>query len=168
MNIPDLIEPPEEQRDGEALAAALHRAQQLELRATHVGRSFTDHRLEDECPCPKAACGLVVLGDVSPECRAGHRIEDARTIRQTHPGDRCPAEPGYLDPHEDITLDSLARGQDLGGAGIVLQRLIGRGLARYQEEGRTATVITEHGSQVWHARQHARSTGHLAPLTGRP
>jgi len=55
--------------------------------STHYGRSFTDTRLEDVCPCEKAACGLVVVAD--PTCDQ-HPIEKMRTIRQMHQSEDCP------------------------------------------------------------------------------
>lgn len=57
----------------------------------HIGRSFVGHPLEDECPCQKAPCGLVVLSKVDPTCPE-HRFMAAKTIRQTHQLAKCPGE----------------------------------------------------------------------------
>lgn len=57
----------------------------------HVGRSWEGHPLEDECPCPKEPCGLVRVSRADPTCEQ-HPIARARTIRQAHPPERCPAQ----------------------------------------------------------------------------
>lgn len=54
----------------------------------HIGRSFTGHEIEDNCPCFKAPCGLVA--DVAPDCPQ-HAPEAVHTIRQSHPAFLCPA-----------------------------------------------------------------------------
>jgi hypothetical protein len=54
----------------------------------HIGRSFSGHRLEDDCPCVKAPCGLV--SEWVSECEQ-HNPEASKTIRQRHPADQCPA-----------------------------------------------------------------------------
>jgi hypothetical protein len=56
----------------------------------HIGRSFEGHTLEDSCPCVKAACGLVPSNATDPGC-LHHPAERAKTIRQSHSADRCPA-----------------------------------------------------------------------------
>lgn len=57
--------------------------------AYHVGRSWTGHDIEDNCPCPKAACGLVDVTDVVDEC-AHHPVLRAKSMRQGHPAETCP------------------------------------------------------------------------------
>lgn len=57
----------------------------------HVGRSWHGHRIEDDCPCPKAACGLVLQDTVVEAC-GQHHWSACQTIRQSHPADRCPAD----------------------------------------------------------------------------
>lgn len=57
---------------------------------THIGRSWDGHDLEDECPCPKAPCGLVVQETAAQECDE-HPLSARRTIRQSHRADQCPA-----------------------------------------------------------------------------
>lgn len=56
----------------------------------HVGRSWTGTRIEDECPCPKEACGLVDTARAVPECTQ-HPVSAMKSIRQGHFADRCPA-----------------------------------------------------------------------------
>lgn len=56
----------------------------------HIGRSFSDTRLEDSCPCPKEACGLVNTNNISPDCDQ-HPPERAKTLRQVHKSDECPS-----------------------------------------------------------------------------
>lgn len=60
----------------------------------HVGRSWSGHGLEDECPCPQAACGLVDTDDIVEECTE-HPMRAAKTIRQHHYSHQCPAEIYY-------------------------------------------------------------------------
>lgn len=67
----------------------------------HMGRSWDGHPLEDACPCPVEACGLVSSPD--PACEQhGHSF--ARTMRQGHRASDCPAaeaaQPAPLDEHE--------------------------------------------------------------------
>jgi hypothetical protein len=56
----------------------------------HVGRSWSDTHLEDECPCPKVACGLVDEGRTDPTC-SQHPVGRAKTMRQRHFPIDCPA-----------------------------------------------------------------------------
>lgn len=53
----------------------------------HIGRSFSGHPIEDECPCEKAACGLVMTDKIDPSCLQ-HRVN--KTIRQAHTAEECP------------------------------------------------------------------------------
>lgn len=53
----------------------------------HIGRSFSGTHIEDECPCPKAPCGLVIAGKQDPSCLQ-HRVN--KTIRQGHTAEDCP------------------------------------------------------------------------------
>lgn len=55
----------------------------------HLGRSWFGHEIEDGCPCPKAPCGLV-LGFGSVDCPE-HDPAYAKTMRQGHPSENCPA-----------------------------------------------------------------------------
>ena len=57
----------------------------------HIGRSWANHPLEDECPCIQAACGLVDTDYIDPTCRQ-HSIEAAKTIRQLHYAADCPED----------------------------------------------------------------------------
>lgn len=57
---------------------------------SHIGRSFAGHPLEDDCPCPKAACGLVPSNDAVAECEH-HPATRSKTMRQQHLASRCPA-----------------------------------------------------------------------------
>jgi hypothetical protein len=54
----------------------------------HIGRSFSGTRLEDDCPCPKAPCGLVDSGDTHPDCEQHPQVR-YKTIRQSHRPDEC-------------------------------------------------------------------------------
>lgn len=55
--------------------------------AFHIGRSFTGHPLEDECPCHQAECGLVDI--VDKDCTE-HPIGAMKTLRQVHRAEDCP------------------------------------------------------------------------------
>lgn len=65
---------------------------------THIGRSFRGmtNDIEAACPCPKAPCGLVVQEQTTEACDQ-HHWSAAKTMRQSHPGDQCPAERSSLD-----------------------------------------------------------------------
>jgi hypothetical protein len=58
--------------------------------SSHIGRSWSGHGIEDDCPCPKAPCGLVVQETVAETCDQ-HPLSARRTIRQSHRADECPA-----------------------------------------------------------------------------
>ena len=55
---------------------------------SHIGRSWPPASpIEDNCPCPKAPCGLVIAG--SAICDQ-HHYRNGRTMRQIHYPDNCP------------------------------------------------------------------------------
>ena len=56
----------------------------------HVGRTWSGTRIEDTCPCPKEPCGLVNLDRTHPDCTE-HPPRRAKSMRQIHDADRCPA-----------------------------------------------------------------------------
>lgn len=65
----------------------------------HMGRDWTGHAVEDECPCPKAACGLAVPDGQPPGSCDQHNpasIFDSKTMRQVHGDENCPAR-GRID-----------------------------------------------------------------------
>ncbi|MEF9521336.1 hypothetical protein [Streptomyces sp. RB13] len=53
----------------------------------HVGRDFTGTRLETDCPCPKARCGLVLRDRIRGDCP--HHA-DPISMRQSHTDRTCP------------------------------------------------------------------------------
>lgn len=57
----------------------------------HMGRSWSGHPLEDECPCPQEPCGLVSLRGADPECTE-HYYTRSKTMRRGHPANRCPGQ----------------------------------------------------------------------------
>ena len=59
----------------------------IEASHWHVGRGWSDIRIEDECPCVQEPCGLVSLGNASPECDQ-HTV--MKTMRQGHSAQNCP------------------------------------------------------------------------------
>ena len=60
----------------------------------HIGRSWSGTRLEDDCPCEKASCGLVAIIDDSCSQHSPFAI---KTIRQSHAEEDCPGEK-MIDP----------------------------------------------------------------------
>lgn len=58
----------------------------------HIGRSWTGHDLEDNCPCPQAACGLIESGNISADCDQ-HPLRAYKSIRQGHRAHDCPMLP---------------------------------------------------------------------------
>lgn len=64
---------------------------QEEIRNTvwHMGRAWTGHAIEDECPCPQEACGLVSSVTKDDECPQ-HGFGASKTTRQGHPEQNCP------------------------------------------------------------------------------
>lgn len=57
--------------------------------APHIGRSFAGHPLEDDCPCPQEACGLIAMDKAVSDC-SQHGFHKARTMRQGHLAGQCP------------------------------------------------------------------------------
>jgi hypothetical protein len=52
----------------------------------HVARGWFDLVFEEECPCEKAACGMVIIGRFDLECPY-HDL--TKTIRQGHSSEFC-------------------------------------------------------------------------------
>ncbi|MFJ6073664.1 hypothetical protein ACIQFU_22955 [Streptomyces sp. NPDC093065] len=77
----------------------------------HIGRSFrgmaTD--IEAACPCPKAPCGLVIQDEVTEACDQ-HHWSSAKSMRQSHPADECPAVPAVPLPSADQTTPTQRPG----------------------------------------------------------
>lgn len=62
----------------------------MDIYDMHMGRSFSGTRLEDACPCPKAACGLVITtGLMTSDCPE-HAFAATKTMRQGHRAEQCP------------------------------------------------------------------------------
>lgn len=60
----------------------------------HMGRAWTGHAIEDDCPCDQAACGLAVPGNNPDRVCDQHNPadwRDARTMRRIHTADQCPS-----------------------------------------------------------------------------
>lgn len=84
----------------------------------HLGRDWTGHEPEDNCPCPKAACGLVLADHIRGNC-AQHSWTHARSMRQSHPARNCPArtepkETTMTRPYTDDDLRAEATRQHAG------------------------------------------------------
>jgi hypothetical protein len=61
--------------------------------AWHVGRAWSGHQIEDACPCPQAPCRLVSTAVTDASCEH-HPVFRARSLRQGHAAEDCPAEAG--------------------------------------------------------------------------
>src|SRR6478609_8046395 len=68
-----------------------------EPRDLHVGRFWPGmgNELEQQCSCPKERCGLVAVAKVDPGCPQ-HSMQAAKTMRQMHYADECPARPALV------------------------------------------------------------------------
>jgi hypothetical protein len=82
-----------------------------------MGRSWSTHLIEDECPCPKAPCGLVVQDTALDTCPE-HATQEARTMRQGHPSEHCPGTdliPQNYDDHlpKETPMTTLEPQEDL-------------------------------------------------------
>lgn len=58
-----------------------------------MGRSWTVHVIEDECPCPKAPCGLAMPdGQPAGSCPEHNPADPlmSKTMRQLHTSEQCP------------------------------------------------------------------------------
>lgn len=62
----------------------------IDLDKSHIGRTFSGHRIEDACPCPQEPCGLVAQDRVVEGCTQ-HNVRYAKTIRQGHLANLCPS-----------------------------------------------------------------------------
>lgn len=72
-----------------AYALAADTQPEAHTASQHIGRTFTGHATEDECPCPQAECGLVDVQHTNPACTQ-HPPAAAKSIRQGHAADQCP------------------------------------------------------------------------------
>ncbi|MEY9873337.1 hypothetical protein ABH931_002819 [Streptacidiphilus sp. MAP12-33] len=73
---------------------------------SHIGRCWGDTEIEDACPCPQEACGLVDPVRADPECDQ-HGPGTHKTMRQGHRSDQCPG------PRPEITpMDALRQRAD--------------------------------------------------------
>jgi hypothetical protein len=78
----------------------------------HIGRSFPGMRndIEAACPCPKAACGLVIQDEVTEAC-GQHHWSAAKTMRQSHPAAECPVSPAGQAPTTDQAENAALWGE---------------------------------------------------------
>lgn len=58
----------------------------------HMGRSWVGTRMEDDCPCPKADCGLVIGDGINNKGCPQHDFVETKTMRQMHHAEDCPGE----------------------------------------------------------------------------
>lgn len=54
----------------------------------HIGRSWIGNRIEQECPCELAPCGLV-KSESAVDC-SEHSVVACKTMRQVHRVEACP------------------------------------------------------------------------------
>ena len=76
----------------------------------HVGRSWTDNRLEQFCPCPLEPCGLVARDKAHPDCE--EHTTRARTMRQIHETENCPG-PRPFHPTQKRAVGSVGLRADI-------------------------------------------------------
>ena len=73
----------------------------------HIGRSWTEHPLEDACPCPQEPCGLIAVTRIDPAC-GQHALAAGKTIRQSHTPERCTmTAPTSPKPHTQANPNDL-------------------------------------------------------------
>ncbi len=59
----------------------------------HIGRHFNGAgSIEESCPCPQLACGLVDSVKANEIDCPQHSLWSAKTIRSGHPADECPSQ----------------------------------------------------------------------------
>lgn len=54
----------------------------------HMGRSWSGHHMEDECPCPQEPCGLIARENAVESCPQ-HYFGRAKTMRSIHRAEDC-------------------------------------------------------------------------------
>lgn len=70
-------------------------------RLLHMGRAWNGHTLEDNCPCDKAPCGLIIGSESTKACPE-HSWAAGKTMRQGHYAELCPDlvdATGEVGPH---------------------------------------------------------------------
>jgi hypothetical protein len=72
-----------------------------EYPGNHIGRAWDDTEIEDACPCPQEACGLVDPMRADPECDQ-HGPGTAKTMRQGHRSDQCPGSRPKITPMDAL------------------------------------------------------------------
>jgi hypothetical protein len=90
-------------------------ATDLSAQVTHLGRSWEGTRIEDDCPCAKASCGLAISG--SADCPQ-HSMSAAKTIRQMHLAGSCPMNRPVMTDALILLVAFLAC--VIGAGGVVL------------------------------------------------
>lgn len=127
----------------------------------HIGRSFPGLTpdIETACPCPKAPCGLVIREQVTEKCRQ-HHWSAAKTMRQSHPADRCPGAPApsmsvveaeaRLAPLEDAVRAGRQQGEAAGQAPAADQTALRDRIAAalLDHLSRTADIRTGRGGAL--------------------
>lgn len=101
----------------------------------HVGRAWTGHALEDECPCPQEPCGLVAQDKIVDECPQ-HAVHAGKTLRQSHSPDNCPGPaapktrvqrglrkvgPAPAPDPRDVTIHNLSSFIEVGGLAEIVR-----------------------------------------------
>lgn len=71
------------------MEAKIMTQEEIQNTVWHMGRAWNGHAMEDECPCPQAACGLITSVDKDESCPQ-HGFAASKTIRQGHAEQNCP------------------------------------------------------------------------------
>lgn len=113
--------------------------------ATHYGRSWKGHHIEDACPCSQELCGLVSDETRHSDCEQ-HTI--AKTIRQTHLASDCPGEPPTLEnivptPEPSARADAALRDAKPYNDGYIAGLI--EGLSRAEDIVEAARLVAQ-----WH------------------
>ncbi|MET9776093.1 hypothetical protein ABZ023_17865 [Streptomyces sp. NPDC006367] len=136
---------------------------------THIGRSFPgmEPHLEAACPCPKAPCGLVVEEQASEAC-GQHHYTAAKTMRQSHPADECPAvkpeQPTYPYCYTDAQNHRLTLRTALDAARAPYVSVQAENLA--QGGADVSVWLTVEQTDALDAALHSGSPFHVADHTG--
>ncbi|SEM70374.1 hypothetical protein [Streptacidiphilus jiangxiensis] len=90
---------------------------------SHIGRAWEDTEIENVCPCPQEACGLIDPMRAAPECDQ-HGPGTAKTMRQGHRADQCPGPRPKITPMEALRQRADRARSELHRLGAVERRQV--------------------------------------------
>lgn len=71
------------------MAEKIMTLEEIQNTVWHMGRAWEGHEMEDACPCPQEACGLVTTETRDANCPQ-HSFGASKTMRQGHAAQNCP------------------------------------------------------------------------------